>query len=101
MVMMTASAWCWATVRKGFSVRQSMKRLVMNLKKKQSGAAMAEYGLLLLLIALVVAAVTLYLGEQIQSSYHKTVLCIQAAYADNATVETVGAACSPFQSSGS
>ena len=73
-----------------------MKQMIMRFWKEESGAAMAEYGLLLVLIALLVAAVALYLGEQIQEAFSKVAQCMVAASADGATVETIGAACGVY-----
>lgn len=56
-----------------------MKQLVMKFWKDESGAQMAEYALLLVLIGLFVAGVALWLSGEIQQAFEKTGLCIRDA----------------------
>ena len=62
-----------------------MKKLFSNFLKDESGAQMAEYALLLVLIGLIVAAAALWLSGKIQEGFQAIGDCISSASSGDGT----------------
>jgi len=54
-----------------------MKDLLIRFAKDESGATMAEYGIMLALIAAIAIAVVAVLGQQIRDAFQAVVDCIR------------------------
>ena len=74
----------------------TMKKLLSNFIKDESGAQMAEYSLLLVLIGLIVAGAALWLSGKIQEAFQAVGECI----ADAADGSLTTGACPTFTPSG-
>lgn len=74
----------------------AVKALLSRFLEDESGAQMAEYGLLLVLIGVMLAAVALWLSGEIQEAFEKIGLCIR----DSADGDTSMTACPTFTEGG-
>jgi Flp pilus assembly pilin Flp len=61
------------------NLEREMKQLIAKFWKEESGAQMAEYALLLVLIGMIVAVAALYLSGQIKVAFNAVASCIAGA----------------------